>query len=125
MSAVPSRIVIDIPAAEQVRLRKQLRAARWGGWLTLPILLLLAQQRSPSAIADWLLCSRSTVYATAWDWLPVPLWLTLVDPDSDGAELARLVRVWGARRVRPASGNYGARRATGRDRRSLPIVRGL
>jgi transposase len=66
--AVPSRIVIEISAAEQVRLRKQLRRARWGGWLTLHILLLLAQQRSPTAIADWLLCSRSTVYAAAWAW---------------------------------------------------------
>jgi transposase/IS1 family transposase len=66
--AVPSRIVIEIPAAEQVRLRNHLRRARWGGWLTLHILLLLAQQRSPSAIADWLLCSRSTVYAAAWAW---------------------------------------------------------
>jgi transposase len=66
--AVPSRIVIEISAAEQIRLRKQLRRARWGGWLTLHILLLLAQQRSPAAIADWLLCSRSTVYAAAWAW---------------------------------------------------------
>jgi transposase len=68
VSAVPSRIVIEIPAAEQVRLRKHLRRARWGGWLALHILLLLAQQRSPSAIADWLFCSRSTVYAAAWAW---------------------------------------------------------
>jgi transposase/IS1 family transposase len=61
-------MVIAISAAEQVRLRKQLRRARWGGWLALHILLLLAQQRSPSAIADWLFCSRSTVYAAAWAW---------------------------------------------------------
>jgi hypothetical protein len=68
VSAVPSRIVIDIPAAEQARLRKQLRGARWGGWLVLHILLLLAQPRSPTEIADWLLCSRSTVYAAAHAW---------------------------------------------------------
>jgi len=66
--AVPSRIVIEIPAVEQARLRKHLRRARWGGWLALHILLLLAQQRSPTAIAEWLFCSRSTVYATAWAW---------------------------------------------------------
>src|SRR3954462_236409 len=65
---MPSRIVINIPAAEQARLRKQLRGARWGGWLVLHILLLLAQQRSPTEIADWLLCSRSTVYAAAHAW---------------------------------------------------------
>ena len=68
MPAAPSRIVIEIPTAEQVRLRQQLRRARWGGWLALHILLLLSQQRSPTAIADWLLCSRSTVYAAAWAW---------------------------------------------------------
>jgi len=68
MSAVPSRIVIDIPATEQARLRKQLRGARWGGWLVLHILLLLAQQRSPAEIAGWLLCSRSSVYAAAHAW---------------------------------------------------------
>jgi transposase len=68
VSAVPSRIVIDISAPEQARLRKQLRAARWGGWLVLHILLLLAQQRSPTDIAHWLLCSRSTVYAAAHAW---------------------------------------------------------
>jgi transposase len=68
VSAVPSRIVIEISLAEQVRLCKQLRRARWGGWLALHILLLLGQQRSPTAIADWLFCSRSTVYAAAWAW---------------------------------------------------------
>ena len=68
MSAVPSRMVIDIPAGEQARLRKQLRGARWGGWLVLHILLLLAQPRSPTEIADWLLCSRWTVYAAAHAW---------------------------------------------------------
>ncbi|MBV9307645.1 MAG: hypothetical protein JOZ45_15980, partial [Acidobacteriaceae bacterium] len=57
MSAVPSRMVIEIPAAEQVRLRKHLRRVRWGGWLALHILLLLSQPRSPTAIAEWLLCS--------------------------------------------------------------------
>jgi hypothetical protein len=46
--AVPSRMVIDIPAAEQARLRQQWRRARWGGWLTLHILLSL----EPAALAD-------------------------------------------------------------------------
>src|ERR671912_497744 len=34
-------------------------------------------------------------YGAAWEWLPIPVWLTLVDPDSDGAELRRLASVWG------------------------------
>ena len=45
--------------------------------LRLHILLLLAQHRSPTEIADWLLCSRSSVYETAacWrqGWRPWPL----------------------------------------------------
>jgi hypothetical protein len=58
-------------------------------------------------------------YGAAWAWLPTPLWLTLVDPDSDGAELARLERVWSTRRA--ATLNNSARRASQR-RRSLPVV---
>ncbi|MBV9957477.1 MAG: hypothetical protein JO360_03615 [Acidobacteria bacterium] len=37
-------------------------------------------------------------YGAAWAWLPTPLWLTLVDPEADGAELERLARVWSTRR---------------------------
>ncbi|HJR08901.1 MAG TPA: hypothetical protein VJ842_16710 [Pyrinomonadaceae bacterium] len=58
-------------------------------------------------------------YGTAWAWLPTPLWLTLVDPDSDGAELARLERVWSTRRA--ATLNNSAQRVSQR-RRSLPVV---
>lgn len=65
---MPSRIVVEIPDAEQARLVGQLRRARWGGWLTLHILLLLAQQRTPTDIARWLFCSRTTVYAAAALW---------------------------------------------------------
>ncbi|HLL17058.1 MAG TPA: hypothetical protein VK388_18505 [Pyrinomonadaceae bacterium] len=66
-------------------------------------------------------------YGAAWDWLPTPLWLTLVDPASDGAELAALVRVWGARRTAatPNNSDNSARRASGgnrRHRRSLPVI---
>ena len=45
---------------------------------------------------------NTEAYGAAWEWLPIPVWLTLVDPDSDGAELQRLARVWESRRVRPA-----------------------
>jgi transposase len=80
---MPSHIVIDIPAAEQARLRKQLRAARWGGWLVLHLLLLLVQKRSPTDIAHWLLCSRSTVYAAAYAWqLGRRPWEAGADPTS-------------------------------------------
>ena len=47
---------------------------------------------------------NSEVYGAAWAWLPVPVWLTLVDPDSDGAELQRLARLWESRRPREGRG---------------------
>jgi hypothetical protein len=59
-------------------------------------------------------------YGAAWAWLPLPLWLTLVDPyDGDGAELSRLTRLWAARR--PATSNNSAHTAA-RQRRSLPVI---
>jgi hypothetical protein len=72
---------------------------------------------------------NAEVYGAAWEWLPLPVWLTLVDPDSDGAELSRLVRVWESRRAlhvedggsRRGYGG-GARRASLKSR-TLPILR--
>jgi hypothetical protein len=65
-------------------------------------------------------------YGAAWAWLPTPLWLTLVDPYADGAELARLVRVWSARRTAATTTtpNNAAHRVSGgtRQRRSLPVI---
>ncbi|HEX8291901.1 MAG TPA: hypothetical protein VF570_09115, partial [Pyrinomonadaceae bacterium] len=51
------------------------------------------------------------VYGPAWEWLPLPVWLTLVDPYSDGAELQRLARAWGSRGAggRPPRGVSRAR----------------
>lgn len=77
----------------------------------------------PSAL-QWRAESRveklnERAYGAAWAWLPLPVWLTLVDPASDGAELARLARHWGARR-RPAESNSA--RALGPTRRSLPVL---
>jgi transposase len=75
---VPTQIVIEIAPEEQARWRAELRRARRGRWLALHILLLLTLHRSPSEIAMFLLCSRSTVYAVARDWqrrrsLPEPV----------------------------------------------------
>ncbi len=65
---------------------------------------------------------NTRVYQTAWAWLSVPVWLTLVDPRSDGAELARLERIWRTRRA-PAheKGNAAYRRQA--ERRRLPVLR--
>ena len=60
------------------------------------------------------------VYGAEWAWLPLPLWLTLVDPEADGAQLRRLAREWGARRSpadAPRSNSYAAAR------RRLPVLR--
>ncbi|MBC7909185.1 MAG: hypothetical protein H7Y30_01710 [Pyrinomonadaceae bacterium] len=43
---------------------------------------------------------NTQVYGAAWAWLPTPLWLSLVDPESDGAELERLARVWSTQRFK-------------------------
>src|SRR5947209_11726597 len=53
---------------EQARLLAVLRRARRGHWLAIHILLLLTLHRSPSEMAAFLLCARSTVYAVAQDW---------------------------------------------------------
>jgi len=66
---VPFPIVVDLPAGEQTRIREQMRRLRLlCPLLRLHILLLLAQHRSPTEIADWLLCSRSSVYEVAACW---------------------------------------------------------
>src|SRR5438270_5443045 len=67
-TAVLTPIVIELSREEQARFRAELRRARRGRWLALHILLLLALHHSPSEIATFLLCARSTVYAVAHDW---------------------------------------------------------
>jgi hypothetical protein len=66
------------------------------------------------------------VYGTEWEWLPVPVWLTLIDPESDGAELERLVRQWSARRTKSVGNStHQAREGRGgasRKRASLPVI---
>jgi hypothetical protein len=67
------------------------------------------------------------VYGAAWEWLPLPVWLTLVDPEADGAELLRLARVWESRRVREEGGahrGYGGPRDPGGRRGASPTAKG-
>ena len=61
------------------------------------------------------------VYGPAWAWLPTPLWLTLVDPNTDGAELARLVAVW---RTRRSTTLHNSAHRMAHHRRSLPVLSG-
>jgi len=68
---------------------------------------------------------NSEAYGAAWEWLPLPVWLTLVDPDSDGAELQRLARVWESRRATPGAAPNGDSRARPArpGGRALPVLR--
>jgi len=50
-----------IRADEQAALLKELRVTRYGYLLALHILLLCAQGRTPSEIASFLFCSRSSI----------------------------------------------------------------
>ena len=67
------------------------------------------------------------IYGAGWAWLPVPLWLTLVDPEADGAELEQLVRQWSARRAK--HDHNSTRRTqwvlskTQQRRTNLPVIR--
>jgi hypothetical protein len=61
---VPGKTILEIPVAEQEQMLAQLRAARYGHLLALHILLLCAAGRTPSEIASFLFCSRSSVYRT-------------------------------------------------------------
>lgn len=68
---------------------------------------------------------NTEVYGSAWAWLPLPVWLSLVDPESDGLELERLAQEWSAKGGGARDGN--ATRRTGRNgsrrRASLPVLR--
>jgi len=59
---VPGKTILEIPAAEQAQMLRELRAARYGHLLALHVLLLCAEGRTPSEIASSLFCSRSSVY---------------------------------------------------------------
>jgi hypothetical protein len=59
---VPSTTLLEIPPAEQVQMRAVLRRTRYGYLLAFHILLLCAAGRTPTEIAAFLLCSRSSVY---------------------------------------------------------------
>jgi hypothetical protein len=59
---VPRTTIVEIPPAEQARMRAELRRARYGYLLALHLLLLGATGRPPSEVATVLFCSRSSVY---------------------------------------------------------------
>ena len=61
---MPGQTILEIPAPLQEQMLRELRQSRYGHLLALHILLLCAAGRSPSQIASFLFCSRSSVYRT-------------------------------------------------------------
>jgi putative transposase len=59
---MPDTTLLDIPAEEQAQMLAALRRARYGYLLALHVLLLCAAGRTPTDIAAFLFCSRSSVY---------------------------------------------------------------
>ncbi|MBD0324922.1 MAG: hypothetical protein ICV68_00740 [Pyrinomonadaceae bacterium] len=68
---------------------------------------------------------NTLAYGAAWAWLPTPLWLTLVDPSSDGAELERLTHEWSTRGVHDSYAHHQRQfnsRTQQKKRASLPVI---
>ncbi len=65
---MPSSIVVTLTARQQALILAQLRQARYGHLLTLHTLLLLHHGYSPTQIAAYLFCSRSSVYRSRIAW---------------------------------------------------------
>ena len=59
---MPAVAILDLPQDEQDAMLAALRRSRYGYLLALHILLLCEAGKSPTDIADFLLCSRSSVY---------------------------------------------------------------
>ena len=59
---MPGKTIIEIPTDLQEQMLAELRQARFGYLLALHILLLCAQGHTPTEIAAFLFCSRSSVY---------------------------------------------------------------
>jgi transposase len=61
---VPQKTILEIPRLEQEQMLSELRQARYGYLLGLHILWLCAAGHTPTEIASFLFCSRSSVYRT-------------------------------------------------------------
>ncbi len=61
---MPGKTILEIPAPLQAQMLMELRQARYGHLLALHILLWCASGRTPSEIATFIFCSRSSVYRT-------------------------------------------------------------
>ncbi len=85
---MPGKTILEIPLAEQEQMLHELRAARYGYLLALHVLLLCAEGRTPSEIAEFLFCSRSSVYRVVAAYKRGARWVA--DAAADGATPRRL-----------------------------------
>ena len=82
------KTILEIPVAEQAQILRELRAARYGYLLAPHVLLLCAEGRTPSEIAGFLCCSRSSVYRVVAAYQRGERWLA--DTASDSATRPRM-----------------------------------
>jgi transposase len=80
---VPGKTILEIAADEQAAMLQELRAARYGYLLALHILLLCAQGRTPSEIASFLFCSRSSIYRVVAAYRRGARWLAEAEVESE------------------------------------------
>ena len=59
---MPLTTLLERPPEEQAQMRAVLRRTQYGYLLAFPILLLCAAGHTPTEIATFLFCSRSSVY---------------------------------------------------------------
>ena len=77
---MPATTLLAIPPEEQAQMRAVLRRMRYGYLLAFHVLLLWAVGRTPTEMAVFLLCSRSSVYRIVWAYRPGSLGIR-GDPD--------------------------------------------
>ena len=88
---MPRPTIVEIPLAEQARMRAELRRARYGYLLALHLLLLCAAGRTPSEVASVLFCSRSSVYRIVRAYRAGTLTFTAVTEQASRAQRLRLL----------------------------------
>lgn len=62
------RKILEISSEQQARLLQELRRCRYGYFLSIHILLLYSGGKTPTEIAEFLICSRASVYRAIDDW---------------------------------------------------------
>lgn len=88
---MPRPTIVEIPLAEQARMRAELRRARYGYLLALHLLLLCAAGRTPSEVASVLFCSRSSVYRIVRAYRAGTLTFTAVTEQASRAQRLRVL----------------------------------